>query len=112
MENTLILVSSDSFGQGSRELGEVLMENFFTVLKQNEALPKVIFLINSGVQLLTENNLVSMQLQELSHSGVEILACKTCLDYYKLTDDLKIGKISTMKQLVELASTMKVITIN
>lgn len=112
MENKLILVSSDTIGQGSKELGEVLIENFFTILKQNESLPKVIFLINSGVLLLSENNLVSPHLEELAAKGVEILACKTCLDYYKLTENLTIGNISTMKTLVELATTMEVITIN
>lgn len=111
MDNKLIIVTSDSLGQGNKELGEVLMENFFTVLRQNESLPKVIFFLNSGVRLLSENHLVSTQLEELKKLGVKLLACKTCVDFYQLANEMKIGELSNIKQLITLSSQMETITI-
>ena len=34
-------------------------------------------------------------------TGVKILVCGTCLDYYKLKDNLKIGEISNMYDITE-----------
>lgn len=112
MKNKVILVSSNQIGQGSKELGETILETFFTILKQKEDLPKAVFFMNNGVFNLTKDSLISVHLKELEEKGVEILACKTCVDYYKLEDKLAAGKISSMGRFVELASEYEVMTIS
>ncbi len=37
---------------------------------------------NRGVFTLTESSLVSLQLKELEEKGIDVLACKTCVDFY------------------------------
>ncbi len=112
MKNKVILLSSDQFGSGEKELGEGLLETFFTILKQKEELPVAVFCLNRGVFTLTEESLVSLHLTELEEKGVDILACKTCVDYYELNEKLVAGKVSGMAQFIELASEYEVITIS
>jgi hypothetical protein len=48
----------------------------------------------------------------LEKNGTEILACGTCLDYYKLKEKLCVGSVSNMYAILEKMSTAtKVITI-
>ncbi|WP_071392842.1 DsrE family protein [Bacillus tuaregi] len=112
MKNKVILLSSDQLGAGEKELGEGILETFFTVLKQQEELPVAVFCMNRGVYSLTGESFVSLQLKELEEKGVDILACKTCVDYYELGEKLVAGQISGMAQFVELASKYEVLTIS
>ena len=112
MKNKVILLASNQLGNGEKELGEGILETFFTILKQKEELPVAVFCMNSGVFTLTEESLVSLQLADLEGKGVEVLACKTCVDYYELNEKLVTGKVSGMAQFVELASEYEVITIS
>jgi intracellular sulfur oxidation DsrE/DsrF family protein len=112
LKNKVILLASDQLGNGEKELGEGILETFFTVLKQKEELPVAIFCMNRGVFTLTEESLVSLQLADLERKGVDVLACKTCVDYYELNEKLVTGKVSGMAQFVELASEYEVITIS
>jgi intracellular sulfur oxidation DsrE/DsrF family protein len=112
LKNKVILLASDQLGNGEKELGEGILETFFTILKQKEELPVAVFCMNSGVFTLTEESLVSLQLADLEGKGVKVLACKTCVDYYELNEKLVTGKVSGMAQFVELASEYEVITIS
>jgi intracellular sulfur oxidation DsrE/DsrF family protein len=112
LKNKVILLASDQLGNGEKELGEGILETFFTILKQKEELPVAVFCMNRGVFTLTEESLVSLQLADLERKGVDILACKTCVDYYELQEKLATGKVSGMAQFVELASEYEVITIS
>ncbi len=109
MKNKVILVGSNRLGSGADDLGETLLENFFTVLKQKEDLPAAIFFLNSGVLALTEESFVSVHLKELEKKGVELLACKTCVEYYGIENKLSAGKISGMAAFIELASKYEVV---
>ncbi len=112
MENKVILVLSDQLGQGDKALGEGVLETFFTLLKQKEQKPKAIFCMNRGVFTMTDESLVSVHLKELENQGVEVLACKTCADYYEVSDKLTAGKISGMDKFIELSSQYEVLTLS
>ena len=42
-------------------------------------------------------------LKELEHRGVKILTCGTCLNFYGLSEKLKVGEVTNM---YEIAATM------
>jgi intracellular sulfur oxidation DsrE/DsrF family protein len=111
MKNKVILVSSDKLGVGDVQLGESVLETFFTLLKQREELPHAVFCMNRGVFTLTEESFVSVHLKELADRGVSIFACKTCVDHYELAEKLTVGTISSMGHFIELASQYEVLTI-
>ncbi|WP_421381698.1 DsrE family protein [Bacillus salacetis] len=111
MKNKVILVSSDQLGKGDQELGEGVLETFFTLLKQRDDKPEAIFLMNRGVLTLTEQSLVLVHLKEIAESGVPVYACKTCVDYYDVEAQLIAGEISGMGHFIDLASKHEVLTI-
>jgi selenium metabolism protein YedF len=111
MKNKVILVSSDKLGEGDAQLGESVLETFFTILKQRGELPHAVFCMNRGVFTLTDESFVSVHLKELANKGVSIFACKTCVDHYELEDKLSIGTISSMAHFIELAAQYEVLTI-
>jgi intracellular sulfur oxidation DsrE/DsrF family protein len=108
----VILLTSDQIGAGDHALGENILETFFTLLKQKEEKPIAIFCMNRGVFTLTDQSLISVHLKELADQGVPVLACKTCTDYYKISDQLTVGELSGMAKFIELASFYDVLTIS
>lgn len=90
-EQTVYLVTSSTLGQGSEELGKILMRSFIFSLKESEVLPAKMMFLNSGVFLTTEGSSVLDELKQLVEMGTEIFSCGTCLDYYQLKDKLQVA---------------------
>jgi len=95
-----VLVTRQSIGEGSQELGQNLMKMFFYTLTQSENPPKTIIFMNEGVKLPTLNEQVIEHLQVLKSQGTSIMVCGTCLNYYELADRLQIGEVSNMYDIV------------
>lgn len=102
-----ILIGSDTMGEGSKELGQVLMKGFMYTLAEDKPYPKAILFINSGVKLTTEGSEVLEYLRILEAEGVDILSCGTCLDYYNLKNKLLVGGVTNMYTIVEKISKVK-----
>ncbi|MGL5756342.1 MAG: sulfurtransferase-like selenium metabolism protein YedF [Paraclostridium sp.] len=101
LSDTCIFINSDKMGNGNDELGHVLMKGYIYTLTESKPYPKSILLVNSGIKLTTENEATVENLKILQESGVEILSCGTCLDYYDLKDALKVGTVTNMYTIVE-----------
>ncbi len=98
---TTIVIPDRSMGRGSSELGDVLIRGFFHALSEQDELPGKIIFFNSGVQLVIDGSEVIEDLHCLEEAGVEIIACGTCLDFFKCKDKIRVGKISNMYTIVE-----------
>jgi selenium metabolism protein YedF len=90
------VISSDSMGRGDDELGWALLQTFIQTIKDIEPLPEKIIFYNSGVKQVTIESGALEALKHLQAQGVEILACGTCLDFFKLKSAIKVGQISNM----------------
>lgn len=97
----VIVVGKDSMGEGSQELGNVLMKGYFYTLTEAKPYPKAILFINGGVRLTSEGSEVIDHIRKLESEGVEILSCGTCLDYFNLKDKLIVGGVTNMYTIVE-----------
>ena len=95
-----VFVGRDIIGDGDRELGTNLMRMFFYTLAQSDDLPQSVLFMNAGVKLPTLDGQVADHLKALSDSGTEILVCGTCLNFYGITDQLKVGAVSNMYDIV------------
>ncbi len=95
-----VFVGRDIIGDGDRELGANLMRMFFYTLAQGEDRPGAVLFMNAGVKLPTLDEQVADHLKALSQTGTEILVCGTCLNFYGLTDQLKVGTVSNMYDIV------------
>ena len=101
LSDTCIFINSDKMGNGNDELGHVLMKGYIYTLTESKPYPKSILFVNSGIKLTTENEATIENLKILQDAGVEILSCGTCLDYYGLKDDLKVGTVTNMYTIVD-----------
>ena len=95
-----VFVGRDIIGDGDRELGTNLMRMFFYTLSQGEDKPGAVLFMNAGVKLPTLDEQVVEHLKALSADGVEILVCGTCLNFYGLTEQLRVGTVSNMYDIV------------
>jgi len=110
--NWAVFVGKEIIGSGSAELGGSLMKMFFYTLTESDDLPSQILLMNEGVKLAVFNEDVVDHLKALAAKGVEILVCGTCLNFYEIAEQLKIGTISNMYDMVSrMQSASKVVTI-
>lgn len=100
-ENIVMVISSDRMGEGSQELGEILMKAFIYAVTESEKLPDTIIFYNGGAKLTAKGSPVVEHLQTLNTKGVEILTCGTCSNYYNLTDNLAVGELTNMYNIYE-----------
>ncbi|MFN3740559.1 MAG: sulfurtransferase-like selenium metabolism protein YedF [Thermodesulfovibrionales bacterium] len=95
-----LIVATDTMGK-EEELGKILIKAFFETMKVTKELPKSIFFLNAGVKLTTINEEIIPILKEIEAMGVEIFSCGTCLKYYNLESELKVGYRGTTNHIIE-----------
>ncbi|MGL5663953.1 MAG: sulfurtransferase-like selenium metabolism protein YedF [Cetobacterium sp.] len=99
--NTIIVIASDKMGDGETALGETLMKGFIYTLTEMESLPKAILFYNKGVFLTASNETTIKDLRILEERGVEILSCGACLNFYHLENNIAVGSITNMYNIIE-----------
>ncbi|MGN0026250.1 MAG: sulfurtransferase-like selenium metabolism protein YedF [Clostridium sp.] len=97
-----ILVATNLLGNGDDKLGETLMKVYINTLAESEILPKNLMFINGGVKLTCTGSDVLDSLNLMKEKGVNIISCGACLDFYNLKEELKVGEIGNMYQIIEL----------
>ena len=100
--NFVIAFSSDIMGDGDRTLGQILIENFIKSVKDLDILPGKMVFYNRGVYLGSESSPIVGHISDLEKMGVEILLCSTCIDHYSLSQNIKVGKLSNMYEIVQI----------
>lgn len=109
MPHKTILIQSDVLGRDNDELGQLLMSNFLRLLVDSREKPAAIIFFNTGVRLVGEGSWALGHLQDLEKEGVEVLACSTCLDFFNLTDKLRVGKPTNMMKTIETMLTTETV---
>jgi selenium metabolism protein YedF len=77
------------------------MKAFLKTLLDLETQPHRLILVNSSVQLASEDSKVFETLQMLSEKGVEVVCCGTCIDFYGLKEKMRVGVISNMYDIIQ-----------
>lgn len=95
-KNVLIQITNNGMGTVDNELGLLLIKNYLALLCEEEELPRVIAFYNAGVKLTCTGSSVIEPLKQLSEKGVKLVACKTCLNHFQLTDNMEAGIPATM----------------
>lgn len=112
MNNTLIMVTSEGMGSAPEELQTLLVINFFRNLVNENQTPAVIFFYADGVKLNVKGSVIEDSLERLEKRGSKILTCTTCLNFFKLKDQLSFGSAAGMNDLVcEMDRAAKVISL-
>lgn len=98
---TVMLIASDLLGEGSEELGRLLLKNFVNTLVEVAETPDRMLFVNTGVFLTTEGSEVLEALVMLGNRGVEIASCGVCLDFFNRRDKLRSGTVTNMFAIAE-----------
>ncbi|WP_027371537.1 sulfurtransferase-like selenium metabolism protein YedF [Desulfovermiculus halophilus] len=96
----LVFITSNVIGHGDDVLGEKLMANFLSTLPEMGPSLWRILLLNSAVKLAVTGSPALDSLRKLQDSGVSILVCGTCLDFFHLLDRKEIGETTNMLDVV------------
>ena len=100
-DNRVVVIRSSYMGEGSEELGSVLIKGFIYALSQQDNPPETMLFYNGGAKLTCEGSESLEDLKELKSRGVKILTCGTCLNYYELSDKLAVGEVTNMYDIAE-----------
>ncbi|WP_321345973.1 DsrE family protein [uncultured Draconibacterium sp.] len=101
-KNILIQITHNGMGSGDKELGQLLVKNYLTLLCEEKELPKVITFYNEGVKLICNGSDALQPLKELAEKGVKLVACKTCLNHFQILDKVEVGIPGTMVDIMHL----------
>jgi hypothetical protein len=107
----VLLLGSEGMGRGEDSLGLAILGNFLKTLVGNPLRPEKIVCWNAGVKLLAQDSPVLGTLQDLEGVGVEILACKTCVEHFGLQGKLHTGEICTMPVISDMLMRSQVLTV-
>ena len=97
----VVVLSGNTMGVGDEKLGKALMKAFVFALTRQDTLPETILCYNSGAFLSCEGADTLEDLKSLEAEGVNILTCGTCLDFYGLKEQLAVGGVTNMYDIVE-----------
>ncbi len=108
-----VFFNKAGIGAGGDDLGQSLAKMAIFTLSESENIPAYILFMNGGVQLTTgvEPQIID-DLNTLIEKGTKVLVCGTCLNYFGVKEDCKVGTVSNMYDILgAMQSVEKVITL-
>jgi intracellular sulfur oxidation DsrE/DsrF family protein len=99
-------------GKGDPTLQHKLIVKYLELIQINDSLPNAITFYTDGVKLVVESSPALEQLHALEGKGVRLIVCSTCVEYYGLTEEVQVGIVGGMTDIIEAqVKAAKVITI-
>ena len=108
-----VFFNKAAVGSGDAELGLNLAKMAIYTLSESENIPTYVLFMNDGVKLTTgiEPQIID-NLNTLIEKGAKGLVCGTCLNFFGIKDDCKIGTVSNMFDILgAMQDVSKVITL-
>jgi hypothetical protein len=100
-KDLILVFKTDGMGSSEdQELKEKLAKTFLTLTSQMEPLPKIICFYTDGVRLACEGSPVLEELTALEQQGVRLILCQTCLSTYRLLDQVRVGIVGGMADII------------
>ena len=90
-QDTVILITREGMGSAEASLQRRLLETYLRLLLENQSLPAVICFYTEGVRLVVEGSPFIEQLKSLEQAGVRLVICSTCLNYFGLLEQVRVG---------------------
>lgn len=100
-KNVVVTIGSAKMGEGSDELGHILMKAMGYALNQLDPLPDTVIFYNGGAYLTCEGSPILEDVKTLAAEGVEILTCGTCLNFFGIADKLQVGEVTNAYTIAE-----------
>ena len=92
-----VFFNTNAIGTNNSELGGNLAKMAIFTLSESEKIPAYVLFMNEGVKLPAgDEPQIIENLNTLIEKGSKVLVCGTCLNFYGIKDDLKVGTVSNM----------------
>ena len=101
MKDAVILVTRNGMGSADEKLQILLISKYFELLLQGGTLPSAVCFYTDGVKLVCEGSPVMEQLQKLESQNVRLISCSTCLNYFDLQEQVRVGIVGGMGDILE-----------
>lgn len=111
MKHEVIVIGSDCLGSGDDKLGRLLMGNFLRILGDRPDLPAYIILWNNGVKTAASGSDTVDFLKRLEERGVEIISCRTCVEYFEMESEIAVGKVEGFIRILDVISNHQVLAV-
>ncbi len=112
LSDTVVLITREGMGSAPPELQKKLLDTYLGLLLGNSTLPAAICFYTDGVKLVVEGSPLLARLAELEQRGIRLIICSTCLNYFQLTDRVRVGVVGGMPDIIEAqANARKILTI-
>ena len=100
-EPAVVLVGSQVMGAGEDALGARLATAFFDALAGLDPPPRLLAFYNTGVFLTTRDSAVVEALRDLAGRGATVISSGLCLSHFGLQNQLKVGRIGNMYEIIK-----------
>lgn len=111
-QDTLLMFTRNGLGDAPEGLRTAVTVKFLALLRQTGKLPGKIVFYTEGVKLVASGSLVVEHLRALEAVGVELIVCQTCLEYFGLLEQVAVGKVMGMPDVIAaMQSADKVISL-
>lgn len=74
---------------------------FLKLIGESGDLPGMMCFYTDGVKLACEDSPLLDDLKELEAKGVQLIVCKTCLEYFSLMDKVRVGIVGGMPDIID-----------
>jgi intracellular sulfur oxidation DsrE/DsrF family protein len=92
-----VVISQNGLGDEESQTG---IYQLLGMLEQAENPPVTIYFTTEAVSLVTTGSPILRRLKCLEAIGVDMIACRTCLDYMGLRDCVEVGRIGMMEHIM------------
>lgn len=99
--DTVLVITGNGLGRGEAALQQRLMKTYLTMLLDNAYYPSAVCFYTEGVRLVCEGSPVLEELGALAGRGTRLIVCRTCLDYFGLIDQRRVGIVGGMADIIE-----------
>ena len=115
MRKLVVLVTGEGLGRvdpSDKQFGLEIFDRFLHSLETQPIRPHSICFYTDGVKLVCEGSPAFLGLRILQGLGVRLVACRTCLEHFRLIDKVAVGEVGGMNDIVgQLTEADSVVTV-
>lgn len=97
----VLVFTGDGLGQGEPALRHKLTRAYLGLVAEGHYRPAALCFYTEGVRLVAQASPVLDLLKQIEGQGVPLISCQTCLSHYGLTDQVGVGAIGGLHDIIE-----------